>query len=186
MTIDGFSLTGDPLSGFPRVKADFAVTTYIVPAGAGALRRRDPGRPGPGGRPPMPGAGRDRKHHRHRTRGGGGAMKLEGRRRLAKNVYRDLRDRRLLSIAIVLVVAIIAVPLLIKGVRRRNAPPPPAARSGGAGRGAEVLDAASLDRGARPARLPRAPRPLPHHNPFKQQLTGVGRSGGLDDLEEVG
>lgn len=34
---------------------------------------------------------------------------------LLQNVYRDLRDRRMLSIAIVLVTAIIAVPLLMKG-----------------------------------------------------------------------
>lgn len=34
---------------------------------------------------------------------------------LIQNVYRDLRDRRMLSIAITLVVAIIAVPLLMKG-----------------------------------------------------------------------
>lgn len=34
---------------------------------------------------------------------------------LIQNIYRDLRDRRMLSIAIALVVAIIAVPLLMKG-----------------------------------------------------------------------
>lgn len=39
-------------------------------------------------------------------------MKVPG---LLQNVYRDLRDRRMLSIAIVLVVAIIAVPFLMKG-----------------------------------------------------------------------
>lgn len=36
ITIDGFVLTEDPELKFPALKADFAVTTYLAPAGQGA------------------------------------------------------------------------------------------------------------------------------------------------------
>ena len=51
MTIDGFSLTGDPLRGFPRVQADFSVTTYLVPPEQGISAGATPGGPGAGRRP---------------------------------------------------------------------------------------------------------------------------------------
>ena len=35
MTIDGFVMTADPVSGFPRVQTDMSVTTYLVPADQG-------------------------------------------------------------------------------------------------------------------------------------------------------
>jgi len=35
MTVDGFSLTGDPDRGFPHLVASFAVTTYLTPATEG-------------------------------------------------------------------------------------------------------------------------------------------------------
>ena len=54
MTIDGFSLTGDPLTGFPRVKANFAVTTYIVPPEQGLSAGATPAGPAPAGAPDSP------------------------------------------------------------------------------------------------------------------------------------
>jgi hypothetical protein len=47
MTIDGFSLAGDPLAGFPKVEANFAVTTYIVPPGQGISGGATPAGPAP-------------------------------------------------------------------------------------------------------------------------------------------
>ena len=47
MTIDGFSLTGDPFTGFPAVEANFAVTTYIVPAEQGLAAGATPAGPAP-------------------------------------------------------------------------------------------------------------------------------------------
>ena len=47
MTIDGFSLTGDPLTGFPSVQANFSVTTYLVPPGQGIAGGATPAGPAP-------------------------------------------------------------------------------------------------------------------------------------------
>jgi hypothetical protein len=47
MTIDGFSLTADPVLGFPSVEANFAVTTYIVPPGEGISGGATPAGPAP-------------------------------------------------------------------------------------------------------------------------------------------
>lgn len=54
LTIDGFSLTGDPLRGFPRVKASFAVTSYIVPPEQGISAGASPSGPAPAGAPDAP------------------------------------------------------------------------------------------------------------------------------------
>lgn len=47
MTIDGFSLSGDQLTGFPNVEANFAVTTYIVPPEQGLAGGATPAGPAP-------------------------------------------------------------------------------------------------------------------------------------------
>lgn len=47
MTIDGFSLTGDKLTGFPSVEANFTVTTYIVPPEQGISGGATPAGPAP-------------------------------------------------------------------------------------------------------------------------------------------
>ena len=47
MTIDGFSLAGDSVAGFPSVEANFAVTTYIVPLGQGIAGGATPAGPAP-------------------------------------------------------------------------------------------------------------------------------------------
>ena len=91
-----------------------------------------------------------------------------------QNVYRDLRDRRLLSIAIVLVVAIVAVPFLIKGEgdprSRRQLAGDAAASVAGRARSSTpvVLTEQPVLRDFR-ERLDR----YRTQNPFKQQLTAV-------------
>ena len=47
MTIDGFSLTGDPSTGFPNLVADFAVTTYVTPETEGLTSGATPSGPAP-------------------------------------------------------------------------------------------------------------------------------------------
>jgi hypothetical protein len=54
VTVDGFSITGDPFTGFPTVQADFAVTTYIVPDELGVAAGATPGGPAPVGSPEAP------------------------------------------------------------------------------------------------------------------------------------
>ncbi len=47
MTVDGFALSGDPVSSSGGVQANFAVTTYIVPAGQGITGGATPAGPAP-------------------------------------------------------------------------------------------------------------------------------------------
>lgn len=47
MTVDGFALSGDPVSASGGVQATFAVTTYIVPPGQGITAGATPAGPAP-------------------------------------------------------------------------------------------------------------------------------------------
>lgn len=47
VTIDGFALTGDQMKGFPSVEANFAVTSYLVPAEQGLTVGANPAGPSP-------------------------------------------------------------------------------------------------------------------------------------------
>jgi Tfp pilus assembly protein PilO len=47
LTIDGFSLAGDPDVGFPSLVADFAVTTYVTPETEGLTSGATPSGPAP-------------------------------------------------------------------------------------------------------------------------------------------
>lgn len=47
MTIDAFSMEADPIQGFPRVKTDLDVTTYLVPADQGIAAGASPAGPAP-------------------------------------------------------------------------------------------------------------------------------------------
>lgn len=54
VTIDSFELSADPVSGFPDVEANFAVTTYTVPAEQGLGAGATPAGPAPVGSPAAP------------------------------------------------------------------------------------------------------------------------------------
>lgn len=54
ITIDGFSLSADPIKGFPSVRADLDVTTYLVPPGEGISAGATPAGPAPLGAPAAP------------------------------------------------------------------------------------------------------------------------------------
>lgn len=54
LTIDGFALTGDQISGFPSVEANFSVTAYLVPAEQGLDAGATPAGPAPAGTAPTP------------------------------------------------------------------------------------------------------------------------------------
>jgi hypothetical protein len=45
MTIDGFALSEDPKEGFPKLKASFAITTYLTPAAQGLTAGATPSGP---------------------------------------------------------------------------------------------------------------------------------------------
>ena len=177
ITIDGFALTADPKRGFPSVAADIAVTTFVVPPEQGIAAGANPAGPAP--------AGVDAAARIQLRRAGdrndriGDAMKLDPRSNdFAQNVYRDLRDRRLLPVVALLLVAIIAAPLLIKG--GDSAPPPSSA---------PVAEAAPFDGAAelRPVVVGDDPGLRNYHvrldgspsrNPFKQQFVPKQNAGG--------
>jgi hypothetical protein len=54
MTVDGFSMTADPIKGFPSVATEIAVTTYMVPADQGVAAGATPAGPAPLGSPDAP------------------------------------------------------------------------------------------------------------------------------------
>lgn len=93
-----------------------------------------------------------------------------------KNVFRDLRDRRLLPLVIVLVAAIIAIPLLLSA----DAESPPVTRGSlssaesaqGFG-GAEITDPVVLAEVPGIRNYRKRLDSFQEQNPFEQQLTGV-------------
>jgi len=91
------------------------------------------------------------------------------------DVYRDLRDRRLLVIAVALLLAMVAVPFLVK-----PSDPMPVTSTAVPAAGAEELDAVTV--AANPALRDYRRRldSISAQNPFEQQLTGVagGAAGG--------
>ena len=100
-----------------------------------------------------------------------------------QNLYADLRDRRMLSIAIALVAAIIAVPFLLGGSGEEEIPPPPPSVTAEAPfEGSEQLDPVVLAEvpGLRDFRERLAG--YDSHNPFKfagpkQETVGDGGGG---------
>jgi hypothetical protein len=106
---------------------------------------------------------------------------------MLKDVYRDLRDRRLLPVVIALAVAIVAVPFLLGGGSEPVPPTAPAATSGVAGDGGDELAPVVLADvpGLRDykQRLSR----FNSRDPFKQQMTGKDTAqGGAGNLEQTG
>ncbi len=98
---------------------------------------------------------------------------------LLQNVYRDLRDRRMLSVAIALIAAIVAVPLLMGGSGGEEAAPPAtAAPTEAPFAGDEQLDPVVLAEvpGLRDFRQRLAG--YSSHNPFKVQYEPPKRGGG--------
>lgn len=54
MTVNGFSLSRDPIESFPSVEAKFSITTFIVPEGQGVAAGATPAGPAPTGSPADP------------------------------------------------------------------------------------------------------------------------------------
>jgi hypothetical protein len=112
-----------------------------------------------------------------RSDGGGAARKPP---KILENIYRDLRDRRLLSIAIVLVLAIIAVPFLVKGDSDDGGTAGSTAVALAPLEGTEVLDPAVLAEEPVLRDFRKRLDTYRERNPFEQQMTGTPAS--LDDL----
>jgi hypothetical protein len=105
---------------------------------------------------------------------------------LLRDLYRDLRDRRLLPVAIVLAVAIVAVPFLLGGGSEQEPPATVTASAGAAGESSDPLAPVVLteDPGLRDYRK-RLDR-FHSRDPFKQQMTGSNTAqGGKGNLQEV-
>ena len=89
------------------------------------------------------------------------------------DLYADLRDRHLLIPAIALIVAILAVPVLLKSSSDKKAPPPAAGQANATSIQPAVL--ASNQVGVRDYRKRLAD--LKTKNPFKQQFTAAPATG---------
>jgi hypothetical protein len=112
---------------------------------------------------------------------------MSGARSTLNDLYRDLRDRRLLPVVIVLAVAIVAVPFLLGGGSEAPVATAPVSTADGPAGGAESLSPVVLADvpGLRDyrQRLSRFNR----RDPFKQQMTGTGTAqGGKGNLEQTG
>lgn len=96
-----------------------------------------------------------------------------------KNVFRDLRERRLLPLVIVLIAAIVAVPLLLSA--GSEAPPVTqgtlsSAESAQLSGGAEITDAVVLAEVPGIRNYRKRLDSFHEQNPFEQQLTGVPKA----------
>jgi hypothetical protein len=112
---------------------------------------------------------------------------VNGGRAVLNDLYRDLRDRRLLPIVIVLAVAIVAVPLLLGGGSEAPVTTGPVSTADSPEGGADALSPVVLADvpGLRDyrERLSRFNR----RDPFKQQMTGKDTAqGGKGNLEQSG
>lgn len=106
-------------------------------------------------------------------------MKL-GAPKLVQDVYSDLRDRRLLVVAIALIAAMIAVPFLVKGT---STDPGSASAPGGvqAPAGFDPLEPVALAETSELRDYRQRLSGLQSRNPFKQQLTGAVRAATRGD-----
>ena len=115
VTIDGFSLVADEEMGFPVLQGKFAVTTYLAPPGQGVTAGATPAAPAPSTAPPTTttttDAMKDLLEKLKSARSSGGEVKMPP---FFKDLYSDLRDRHLLPLVVVLLVAIVAAPILLK------------------------------------------------------------------------
>lgn len=112
---------------------------------------------------------------------------MSGARAMLNDLYRDLRDRRLLPVVIVLGVAIVAVPFLLGGGSETQVATAPVSTADTPAGGAESLSPVVLAEvpGLRDyrQRLSRFNR----RDPFKQQMTGTDTAqGGKGNLEQTG
>jgi len=96
--------------------------------------------------------------------------------RLASNLYRDLRDRRMLIPAIALVVALVAVPVLLKKSASSSPPPPAPVADAGAPSAAEP---AVVTREVGVTDYRRRLDQLHSKDPFRRHFMGLPKSSKL-------
>ncbi len=138
LTVDGFKLTAAP-PGSPdagTLTAELDVTSFVTPADQGITGGASP--TGPAAATPTPASnstttpgstGTSTSHdvHREPDRVGGPhqhiAMNNVRPPQFLANVYRDLRDRRLLLPVVLLAVALVAVPVLLKSHAKTSTMP---------------------------------------------------------------
>ncbi len=178
VTLDGFSLAVSE-EGFPKLNANFSVTTYIVPPNQGVTAGATPGCAG------RSRAG-DRNHRRHPHLEHGSEMnflkkgpelkipdkipdvKVPG---FVADAYRELRERHLLPLVVVLLVAIVAVPIALGESAETKEPLPEAASAGASVAAKTRVVVAKSAPGLRDYK-----KRLDHlssKDPFKNRLAGV-------------
>ncbi len=108
--------------------------------------------------------------------------------RFLDNLYRDMRDRRLLIPALALVVALLAVPVLLKG---HGSATPPAAAKSSLGHASAATEPAVVTQELGVTDYRKRLNQLQSKNPFHQQYTmepsgGGGTSGGGGATSDTG
>ncbi len=169
VTLDGFALTGAADGGFPKLDANFAVTTYLVPPSQGVTAGATPTAPAPADDLDDPDYERRK---RTMSRLGGPEIKLPKVKAPAflEDLYYDLRERHLLPLVALLAVAIVAVPIAL-GNSGSNQPalPPPAVVTLGTSHDGSKIVVTHATPGLRDYQLRLSD--LQVKNPFKQQFT---------------
>lgn len=99
------------------------------------------------------------------------------------DVYRDLRDRRLLLPAVALLVALVAVPMVLAEPAPESTPAAPAPASNGA---AALTPAVQTDDSVAVRNYSKRLDELKSKNPFKQQFTGASGSGDSSSTGDSG
>ena len=114
LTVDAFSLTASRM-GFPAVKASINATAYLVPDSEGATA---------GATAQAPSDWR-RARREHRLAGRARRCNIDHRRgamSAVRSIFNDLVDRRLWPVAVALVAALVAIPVMLGGGSSASAP----------------------------------------------------------------
>jgi hypothetical protein len=98
-----------------------------------------------------------------------------------RSLWDELVERRLWPIAIVLVVALIAVPVVLSKPAKEAAPPPPIAAGTGAGSPGLAFQPAVTTDGMKSSQIRKRLRSFKRKNPFTPQGLSAGGGGGGGD-----
>ena len=167
MTLNAISL-GPAQQGFPQITALISATTYLVPAAQGVMNGATPAGPGAGP------AARIRLQPRLAGIAVGGGRNLSTAMNHVRTILTDLREKRLWPVALALLMALVAVPLLLS-TSSQGAPVAPLLPAAAAVPPAAATTAVSVQQEPTHSRLSGRGR-----DPFAQQAVsagGTGRSG---------
>ena len=173
VTINSFSLATDGTSANPPLQGTLSMTTLPGSGRPGSGGRRDSDLAGAGDR------ARDdaSEHIPGRRRGDGDAMNDLRPPKILSDLYRDLRDRRLIIIVVGLLVALVAVPVLLAN-KRVPTPVPPTPHAAVAS-GDLAVPAVALASQPGVSNYRKRLERFQTKNPFRQQFVASPRGSGL-------